>query len=69
YKALLDGLEAADELAAGLAGEAAAPDGYAAAVASRFEDYLEVRNYFYGIERRWPAAPFWRRRRERQTVY
>lgn len=57
YKALLDGLEAADAVAAGQA-----LDGYATAVAHRFEEYLEVRDHFYGVERRWPETPFWRRR-------
>lgn len=68
YKALLDGLEAAEAIAGGLAGEAAALDGYAAAVATRFADYLENRNYFYAAERRWPSAPFWARRRARAAA-
>lgn len=68
YKALLDGLEAAEPIARWLgdAIDAAGPlDDYAAAVAARFADYLGNRNYFYEIERRWPAAPFWLRRRSR----
>lgn len=71
YKALLDGLEAADAVAAWLRGEAGAPqalDGYQAAVAERFEDYLINRDYFYARERRWPMAPFWAGRRSRPTA-
>lgn len=66
YKALAEGLQAAEVLAARLAGggEEASAD-YGAAVAARFEDYLKNRNYFYEIERRWPSAPFWERRRAR----
>jgi flavin-dependent dehydrogenase len=61
YKALLDGLEAAEAVAT-------SPAGYQAALDARFEDYLVNRNYFYGLERRWPAAPFWARRRSRAGV-
>jgi len=71
YKALLDGLEAAEAIAAWLGGEAGALDAlddYDAAIAERFEDYLANRNYFYARERRWPAAPFWARRRSRATA-
>jgi flavin-dependent dehydrogenase len=63
YKALLEGLEAAVAVAS-----PAALASYHAAVAARFEDYLANRNYFYGLERRWPAAPFWARRRSRLAV-
>ena len=65
YKALLEGLEAAEPIARWLDGDAGALDGHAAAVAARFADYLGIRNHFYELERRWPAAPFWLRRRSR----
>lgn len=68
YKALLDGLQAAEAIAAWLAGEAGALDRYQAAIAARFDDYLRIRNYFYEREQRWPSAPFWARRRARATV-
>jgi flavin-dependent dehydrogenase len=71
YKALLDGLEAAEAIAAWLGGAPGALDAlgeYDAAIAERFEDYLANRNYFYARERRWPAAPFWARRRARATA-
>ncbi len=65
YKALLDGLQAAEVIVAWLGGEAGALREYHPSVAARFADYLQNRNYFYQLEQRWPSAPFWRRRRER----
>jgi len=67
YKALNDGLEAASAIADCLAGKREALDGYGAAMAERFETYLENRNYFYRLEDRWPASAFWSRRRARTT--
>ncbi len=32
---------------------------------ARFHDYSRNRAYLYGLERRWPDAPFWRSRQER----
>jgi flavin-dependent dehydrogenase len=63
YKALLDGLQAADAIVAWLGGDPGGLDAYHASVAARFADYLENRNYFYELEQRWPSAPFWSRRR------
>lgn len=63
YKALLDGLEAADAIAAACDGESGPLDAYGAAVAERFDDYRANRDYFYGIEHRWPTASFWQRRK------
>lgn len=65
YKALLDGLQAAEVIAAWLDGDTGALGAYHAAIAARFADYLQNRNYFYELEQRWPTALFWRRRRER----
>ncbi|HEX9460587.1 MAG TPA: FAD-dependent monooxygenase, partial [Thermoanaerobaculia bacterium] len=62
YKALNDGLLAANAIVADLGGDAAALESYHASVKRRFEQYLVNRNYFYSIERRFPASPFWRRR-------
>ena len=36
---------------------------YAAAMRERFDRYLATRAAYYGVEDRWPDAPFWRRRR------
>jgi flavin-dependent dehydrogenase len=65
YTALLDGLEAADAIAAYLTGDAGGLERYRAAVEARFDGYLQLRAYLYGLERRWPASAFWRRRLER----
>jgi flavin-dependent dehydrogenase len=65
YKALLDGLQAAEAIVAWLDGDASGLDAYHASVAARFADYLANRNYFYELEQRWPSAPFWSRRRAR----
>lgn len=35
---------------------------YAAAIARDFDAYRALRAQFYGLERRWRAAPFWARR-------
>jgi hypothetical protein len=37
---------------------------YQAACAREFEAYLDTRREYYSRERRWPDAPFWRRRQE-----
>ena len=63
YKALADGLKAAEAITAWLDGDTGALDKYAAFVASRFADYRRNRAYFYAVERRWAGSPFWARRR------
>jgi flavin-dependent dehydrogenase len=68
YKALSDGLLAAPVIAARLGGRKDELGDYQASVASRFDDYLENRNFFYGLERRWPASSFWCRRQERTVL-
>lgn len=35
---------------------------YKDGVFARFRDYLRLRRHLYGLERRWPQAPFWRNR-------
>lgn len=68
YKALSDGLEAAEIAAARLGSEADLVDEYRESTAARFEDYLMIRNHCYHLEKRWADAPFWRRRRERVAL-
>lgn len=51
-----------------LAGDAAAVEGYVAGMETMFRDYLRLRAYYYGREGRWPASPFWRRRREEARI-
>lgn len=62
HKALADGLDVARAVAAWLDGRAEDLAGYRAGVESRFEDYQRERDHLYGLERRWPEAPFWRAR-------
>ena len=68
HKALSDGLQAAEAIAAVLEGDTQQLDEYRSSVAARFDNYLSVRNYFYGQEQRWPNSPFWRRRQERSAL-
>jgi flavin-dependent dehydrogenase len=62
HKALADGARAATAIAASLHGSAAGLGDYQVAAANRFRHYLANRNYFYGLERRWPDSAFWTRR-------
>jgi flavin-dependent dehydrogenase len=65
YKALEDGLGAAALIAEALGKDADLAGEHEAATRARFDDYLVNRNYFYGLERRWPGSAFWRRRQAR----
>jgi flavin-dependent dehydrogenase len=60
--ALYGGLAGAEALDRSLAGDASAPRGYAAAVDGVRAAYRRHLDHAYAAERRWPAAPFWRRR-------
>lgn len=60
--ALAGGERAAAAIAAHLAGDGAALDAYARATAAGYARYLRLWLAYYAQERRWPAAPFWRRR-------
>ena len=62
HKALADGLLAADYIAGVMRGTLSCFDGYAQAVAQRFESYVASCGYFYELETRWPGASFWRAR-------
>jgi flavin-dependent dehydrogenase len=61
-KALADGVLAADTVTRALTGDVSAPDEWSAAVQHRLEIFLADRRHYYGLERRWPDSPFWRRR-------
>ena len=65
YKALADGLEAAEVIAAALDADVDIASLYAASIAEGFNEYQAIRDYFYRIENRWADSPFWRRRIER----
>ncbi|MCW2811307.1 MAG: hypothetical protein JWP61_1765, partial [Friedmanniella sp.] len=60
--ALGAGVYAAAAVAGHLAGRPDALPRYAAVVDGLFAPYLVLRHERYTAERRWPDAPFWRRR-------
>lgn len=64
-KALADGLNAGAAVADSLAGTADALTVYEAQIAARWSEYCSARDTLYQLERRWPDALFWRRRRQR----
>lgn len=68
YKALWDGLKAAKAIAADCQGDKRGFQEYEALITSRFDRYLTQRNYFYQMERRWPASSFWQHRQERMAL-
>jgi len=68
YKALRNGLEAAKAIASYLHGDSQGLKEYESAITSQFDNYLTYRNYFYQMERRWLASPFWQQRQERTST-
>jgi flavin-dependent dehydrogenase len=66
HKALSDGIEAAGAIAAAVGASGGSTveirDGYTGRVLASFEEYLANREYFYGLEERWPRSDFWQRR-------
>jgi flavin-dependent dehydrogenase len=67
YKALSDGIRAGDSIAASLASGRDLSETYDSSIRLEFETYLTNRNFFYGLEQRWPKSHFWKRRRERAS--
>jgi flavin-dependent dehydrogenase len=68
YKALSDGSRAGEAIAASLHGSDIRLGEYRLSIASRFQQYLANRNFFYGLEQRWPKSDFWTRRQARTAV-
>lgn len=62
FKALRDGLAAADAVHAFLDGEPGALGAYGERVRTEFTEYASLRRASYAQETRWPEAGFWRRR-------
>ncbi|MEV6156826.1 FAD-dependent monooxygenase [Nonomuraea sp. NPDC052129] len=60
--ALRSGFEVADGVQAALGGDYGALAALQRRTRSRYTSYLLDRNGYYGIETRWPDAPFWLRR-------
>ncbi len=68
YKALADGIEAAACIASALETSRDLDPHFEISAKSRFNEYLANRNYFYGLERRWPGSQFWQRRQARREL-
>ncbi|HEX3621703.1 MAG TPA: tryptophan 7-halogenase [Acidimicrobiales bacterium] len=62
FRALESGMAAAQAILARADGDVQALDAYAGAAQASYADYLRRRATYYEVERRWPDAPFWRRR-------
>jgi flavin-dependent dehydrogenase len=62
YKALSDGVSAGRVLAAVLQGQKQELEQYDAGIKERYARYFEQRCSWYGQERRWTGADFWRNR-------
>lgn len=58
-KAMSSGIWAGRSIAQYLGGNPDALSSYEEHIKNQFEHYLEVRDYFYGIEKRWPNSSFW----------
>ncbi|HJZ74251.1 MAG TPA: tryptophan 7-halogenase [Vicinamibacterales bacterium] len=61
-------IDAAIAIAAHLSGDTAALYRYAQAITDRYRRYLVERAQYYGVERRWPASPFWQRRQAHHEI-
>ncbi|MDR3633254.1 MAG: FAD-dependent monooxygenase [Isosphaeraceae bacterium] len=68
HKALADGLRAADVVEAWLTSRIDQAADYHSSTTAQFADYVTNRNYFYDLETRWPASPFWLRRQSRRSL-
>ena len=68
HKALSDGARAGEVIASCLHGSDIGLGEYQLSVASRFQQYLANRNFFYALEQRWPTSSFWTRRQARTAV-
>lgn len=61
-KSLANAALAADAIHARNGGDDAGLDRYAATVRAEYRHYVDMRQYFYSLEQRWPDSPFWRQR-------
>lgn len=62
FHALYTGMKGGEAAARILAGEADAGAQFAASLEAVWDGYRFHRAVYYGMERRWPDAPFWKRR-------
>ncbi len=68
YKAIADGISAAGHLTLALRDGTPFHDEYAESAKKSFNEYLQNRNHFYRLERRWPDSRFWQRRQIRTEL-
>ena len=68
YKALSDGIDAADAVAKSMSSNRDHHEAYDSAQKGRFEVYLANRNFLYSLEQRWSNFPFWKARQARTVV-
>ncbi len=64
-KAMLSGQAAARTILAAKSGDTKAFENYQSFSTALYESYTQVRQKYYELEKRWPTAPFWQRRREK----
>jgi flavin-dependent dehydrogenase len=62
YKALDDGIRAAQVIGAALHHNQDRSAYYAACIATNIRDHLSLRHHFYTLERQWPDSFFWTKR-------
>jgi len=67
FAALYTGMRSAQAVCAALDGARDAPEQYAARLESVRAAYRHQQAHYYGLERRWPDRPFWRRRQVQDT--
>jgi flavin-dependent dehydrogenase len=68
FNALATGLEAGEATYASLCGDSDATRSYAARMSRIWQAYVGHHATFYGMEGRWPDAPFWARRRKDEST-
>ncbi len=68
-RALRTGEEAGRALANWLRGNSEQARAYEQKLDSEFNSYWKDRSLYYGMETRWPNAPFWQRRHQTQDVF
>jgi flavin-dependent dehydrogenase len=69
FHALYTGMKGGETAARMLAGDAEAGPAFAASLEPVWEAFEFHRALYYGMERRWPDAPFWRRRLGADAVH
>ena len=69
YKAIKSGISSAKLIYEHFNGNSSALANYSNSLNAAFEKYLQQRKLYYGDEKRWPGALFWKRRHVDKTNY